>query len=1755
MDSLFLNNRVLKYIASIAMFYLLSITAINASILNNQDINLNKTSSANLDLNSFTQGAMISSEDYNWYGSITKSSNTSNNGTWQDFEYYDNQWNQEDTDNITIDVNSTGALFSFPDGFQMATRVVSTYQINSIGETSFSDLYISSVENTVVSSGSGWNDVNDWAPTYWDQENDTQVNVTTPQQLLTMYLVQNNWFSNDYAMLDGNVSDTSGNVVSGSWDGTSYYQNCDEGDCRIIERTENVIGSWEFNGTAINVHLPKEYKTFSLVADQNSPTGFFVSEAGLDKVGSVWNDELLSGADATSQTVQTIFAAIQSAESTPVQNGFTAADINDKIYYVAYTNDDGNISLEKMSFGILNGDNNTTLDFNVSTYINGTLNHDEDFSIQAHLEDNGTITTMWYDQENSCGGSDTYTLLDRNTSNDVATLRVSGSSVSNCDGEESDNWIDTWYLYNGTIIDGKAKAAIEAITNAGGSVPTSPLVCDYNYASSHGSFYLVGVNDANFKAVVSYHSDENNHTRTRTQGTFEHSNGDTFTESYEITENPKGMGFSGVSGNHIGDYNITLNGQMHTEDERGNEYNPIIINNPDLGGAKHARVYLTKAGAEAYVNSLSGIASKFAGKTFYIVNETNSSIESWAFNTEMTEVTFVDGTTTGTDGIKDITDSSFCITEPSTACTSTDILTIVSETSNSITVNIDNTNLVIFNSLSDAQAYYGLVTTYNAYGYEWTDEKKDSRYTLDGNYVEFNSADEWFQLKAMEDNNTKSRAEIKASIGNKNGMGAVVKLKSGATNGTAQLRLYTFQNNFILPTNAIPGIDSSTAYSMAVLQVSAKQIKARVYVEDANGNFATIFDQNITTYDDNNPNINRALKFLIKLEEVDGNDRIMFKTVNPEDNTTIGNVAWFNTPNDVSINTFEKAKVRANTDAVDMAVDRGLKFNLVNVFELIDDSTTDDSKFDKNNTLAFPDTYFDNKKYFGVDAYDGDVEFFQATFSSNGGFLSNDYGVNSENELVLDGNGSGNWTRISDKVINLVESWSNSEESCDNNLTLYLLEDNTSADPAYITIGGDSNEVCIRNGKTETYSDEWVEKLYVGDVTTLSTTQIAAMVEEVNENKYDNEMNYPFQIVGTTNIPAGYEDANINLEAQPILTNHNEWRGIAISSSAGTNDFILGVENVKFILKAHINTPNGHSEYIYDKASDKWLNDQEVNWIPVDEYGNVVTNPDGGNYNHIPDVEILDGSDFNGSNQLGVDFDLVAIENSTFRIIGQVITASDYSPMTYCTNNYSSMNVGRCEWDGGENGYRYHVGENAINIEFMDMSTGQHMGWTRLENGTENNGSQLFNTVTKFSSEGNYTARLNINTYDTETGQSTYEGYYINPTDGSLISDQLVEWAESNVTDNNGYKMWMPNLSAEYVIQVKDRDGNRTSNYATVNFLEKDANQFKLNGRLTSTDGMTTYIELIDVSNGRYFGWSEIKNGHGDFNISLKNEEAEYIVRINKSSENKWESYYYDVNETDLSKSKFVIDNGINWNEIGDGVWLPDTNKTGTLRIYDIDSSGDVTKDDVPTLDINFADMDSQFYTIEGNVIVASNFEFGEKRDSNDNWVGYSNIGLEITDTEGRWVAWKDISNDEQCTENDNNDTKTCQYKIRLSEADDYILRINKNKYVDGSMEYKGFYIDTNGDLISDRKVPFVDTNIQTDWGGTYWAPDTNVVKVYTLNDSTNNIVQNINFVEHANSTYKLEGVIKLPDGFILDNNSETYSMIKVEALNANTGE
>ena len=746
-----------------------------------------------------------------------------------------------------------------------------------------------------------------------------------------------------------------------------------------------------------------------------------------------------------------------------------------------------------------------------------------------------------------------------------------------------------------------------------------------------------------------------------------------------------------------------------------------------------------------------------------------------------------------------------------------------------------------------------------------------------------------------------------------------------------------------------------------------------------------------------------------------------------------------------------------------------------------------------------------------------------------------------------------------------------------NNTISFVNEDNSTAEVLYdstANIGGfDYHTFCVSE-KNEYFKVSFVS----GDATTVSTVlsdpnfdmtslhtpltmdEYSAcnalpvntlydiplnMIEMSYDTYQDDSANYPYQVIGTVTLPELPSDVFVSMNAMPVAG--TDWGYAHITTAEGNNSYSLGLNDGQYVLSLGISKPTGYEEYVYDANTTAWISSQGLEYVAVDELGNIVPpelQDPNVYYNYVPNVTPINTLDFNSSSQLQVNMDLTTIYANQYTVNGNIIVPSDFTPTDYCTDGNTNV-LEICEWNqGGVSGYNMWQGRNGISIELTDAQTGAYVGYSQVSGIAVNddNTTKTYEFSASVTNEGNYTIRLNKDSFDPATLQTNWESFYFNPQTSSLIDSMTVQYVETNTTD--GYTMWVPDTNQTGIIEVtEDVNGSRAVSFGDINFADFAATQIKLNGTVSFTNADFVQVELINTQNGYSFGWSEISNSGDDFNITLPAGEGQYILRLSKASAHSWESYYYDVNN-----AKFVMDN-VNWIETSNGNWMPDVNQTGSIVISDTNADGSVTQDEIQSLSIDFAALDGQFYTLSGLVTVPDTFVAGEVIDANGNYVGWNNINFEVMDKiTGDYIGWFEIDRDSNVT---TNSETTYGYSVKLANAGEYTVRVRYEDQVNN--KYEGYFIDFNNSaLVNEMKVPFIESNVTNDMGYTNWIPDFDSALVLT--DANKSQTFNVDFVALDASMYKLTGSITVPTDFIPNNDWENRKMIRVEAIDANTG-
>lgn len=742
---------------------------------------------------------------------------------------------------------------------------------------------------------------------------------------------------------------------------------------------------------------------------------------------------------------------------------------------------------------------------------------------------------------------------------------------------------------------------------------------------------------------------------------------------------------------------------------------------------------------------------------------------------------------------------------------------------------------------------------------------------------------------------------------------------------------------------------------------------------------------------------------------------------------------------------------------------------------------------------------------------------------------------------------------------------------------------------------------------------------------------------------------FAYQITGDINLTQEIidSDSNVRISLQKIGAD-NFWNGTDIDTNNLNSDYSVGANEGQYVLRLEVHGTN-NMEFVYDTNTATWIPQKNLDMKPLDFDGNIVYSfdpmiDDSSNYfNWVPvgigylDVATSDINDIN--------FNLAAFEASSYKVdFSVVLPGENYAVGEFCSKediyastdstgtniDMSTLDVGICEWAAGGvmgSGYNWWIGEQGVRVEVLDASNGQYISEKKLNtaNAVNDGGNTVFSETINLPKFGEYIFRIVKQSFDQTTMFTNWENYYFNPNTGELIDESQVMWIEGTLTDNWGNTVWLPDVTKTgklAIAEVTDAEyaNNNTLRTSTLNdaidFAGLEASIVKLTGNVSfNGDTNSVNVELMNLQNGNWFGWQWF-NQSGDYEIKLPGE-GKYLVRVSReTSDYMWESFLVDL--SDPNAPKFIPEYDVMWKDFVQEtngtltpidtidnfdwsqptMWLPDLSKVNPLIVAD----GVAVP---PVVNINFESMDDQFFIVEGNVTLPSDFTPGEVMDTNGNWLGYNNVNFEVTNAiTGEWITWQEIKKDLVGTDNGNN---IYTYKLKLSQAGEYIVRVNYETFDSntGMSDWSGYFVDFNaGTLISDKKIHHIpvldetkylaDYNADMCWNeGKFWWDNPEAFEEYkntivigeteddmlepnafgkcysehpmnwipdfdgtvSLSETNKNIIQNLDFVAIENNVYKISGTISGLGDFLPNHNWENLSNIRVEAINSNTGE
>ncbi|MEA2099728.1 MAG: hypothetical protein U9P72_06330, partial [Campylobacterota bacterium] len=383
----------------------------------------------------------------------------------------------------------------------------------------------------------------------------------------------------------------------------------------------------------------------------------------------------------------------------------------------------------------------------------------------------------------------------------------------------------------------------------------------------------------------------------------------------------------------------------------------------------------------------------------------------------------------------------------------------------------------------------------------------------------------------------------------------------------------------------------------------------------------------------------------------------------------------------------------------------------------------------------------------------------------------------------------------------------------------------------------------------------------------------------------------------------------------------------------------------------------------------------------------------------------------------------------------------------------------------------------------------------------------------------------------------------------SFKSDMEVEWIENTETG-----MWNPDVnhlaissaSTTLDLDVSNMDGDKYVVEGSIKVPEDFTP-----GEILGSNGewlgfQMVNLTAINTTTGEHY-WTEIgrtetstDNDTYPFKFKLPNSSADYIFRIEKMSDKngafEWvEMYLNDGSDNEFdavsgSDDSLVGATGVMWDDIGSGIWIPDTTKTGYFTV----SNG------VSNIAIDITTFGSNFYKIEGSVTPPSDFD---KTSFNDN------INIDILDAKtGWWLGSAPVV----CDSNGD-----CTYSVILGDtlndydgagAGGYIIQMNQNHWDNDNWEnswWKNFYFDlgedntiggsnSNEDTIKDQMdVRWIESDDVDSYGNPYWKPDVNHLHIASGTAVADVVDVNISFTTYtAPTTFSVSGTITgIPQG------------------------
>jgi len=492
------------------------------------------------------------------------------------------------------------------------------------------------------------------------------------------------------------------------------------------------------------------------------------------------------------------------------------------------------------------------------------------------------------------------------------------------------------------------------------------------------------------------------------------------------------------------------------------------------------------------------------------------------------------------------------------------------------------------------------------------------------------------------------------------------------------------------------------------------------------------------------------------------------------------------------------------------------------------------------------------------------------------------------------------------------------------------------------------------------------------------------------------------------------------------------------------------------------------------------------------------------NLEHSLDTEDNSGSEDNNStdnnstdNNDDSDYNMYG-ENATI-IRGNIVLPSDMNltPESECFDEFSHQPKASC---------------NGVFIDLFDIDN-EFLGSAMVK--ADGNYTIYFKEIDDTTSV-NIKIHTKINGIEESFYRDFGDDHAISDND-SFKSENEIEWKESNTAG-----IWIPNIN--YL------DIQEPVTELNLDLASKDDDKFILSGTVQVPDDFIpgdirdendnwagwnmVSLTAINTATGENY-WTEIGrtetavgNHTYPFTFKLPNNNANYIIRIEKMSDNEWvEMYLDDESNTETANSDHDFDGdeilvsgmGVEWKENGDNIWTPDSNKTGYFTV----------NSNVENIVVDISTYGANFKKIEGQVTPPSDFDLSDSTNS---------MYIEIINAKtGDWL-------NNVAVQNDGN------YSILLGDSintDGYILRVNLDHWDSENWEnsyWKSFYLDfTNGINYTFKDESEVRWEESTDeaTGQFYWIPN---VQPLIITDSTTLDISFNSYI--APQTYEVSGTL-----------------------------